>query len=95
VLELTAADSVVAAAERSAERDRAAYQRGETSRLEPARVELQLLRAARARRRAERRLALASLELERAAGGPSPATSEWPDPRQEPDQEASPPGDPV
>ena len=32
-----------------------AYQRGETSRLEPARAELQLLRAERARRRAQRR----------------------------------------
>jgi outer membrane protein TolC len=90
-LELVAADSVVAAAARFAERDRAAYQRGETSRLEPARAELLLLRAERARRRAERRLALASLEIERAAGGPSSATSEWPDPRQDPDEEATPP----
>jgi outer membrane protein TolC len=90
-LELIAADSVVAAAARFAERDRAAYQRGETSRLEPARAELLLLRAERARRRAERRLALASLEIERAAGGPSPATSEWPDPRQDPDKEATSP----
>ncbi len=90
-LELAAADSVVAAAERYAERDRAAYQRGETSRLEPARGELLLLRAAQARRRAERRLALASLDIERSAGGPSPLTSEWPDPRQDPDKEATPP----
>ena len=58
--------------------------------LEPARTELQLLRAERARRRAERRLALAALELERAAGGPpSRASTEWPDPRQEPEEEAT------
>lgn len=91
-LELAATDSVVAAARRLVERDRSAYQRGETSRLEPARAELQLLRAERARRRAERRLVLASLELERAAGGPSSQTSgEWPDPRQEPEEEATQP----
>ena len=47
-LELGAADSVIAAASRQVERERAAYQRGETSRLEPARAELQLL-ARRAR----------------------------------------------
>jgi outer membrane protein TolC len=90
-LEEAAADSVVAAAARFAERDRAAYRRGETSRLEPARAELLLLRAARAHRRAERRLALASLEIERAAGGPSPPASDWPDPRLDPDEEATPP----
>jgi outer membrane protein TolC len=91
-LELAATDSVVAAATRLVGRDRAAYRRGETSRLEPARTELQLLRAQRARRRAERRLALASLELERAGGGPSSqASGEWPDPRQDPEEEATPP----
>ncbi|MGH7581218.1 MAG: TolC family protein [Gemmatimonadales bacterium] len=88
-LELAAADSVVAAAARLVERVRAAYQRGETSRLEPARAELQLLRAERARRRAARGLALASLELEGASGGPTPAGAAWPDPRQEPEEEAS------
>ena len=88
-LELAATDSVVAAATRLVERDRAAYQRGETSRLDPARTELQLLRAERARRRAERRLALASLDLERVAGGPSSqASGEWPDPRQQLEEEA-------
>jgi outer membrane protein, heavy metal efflux system len=87
-LELAATDSVLAAASRLSERDQAAYGRGETSRLEPARSELQLVRAQRARRRAERRLARASLELERAAGGPSPqASGQWPDPRQEPEEE--------
>ena len=88
-LELAATDSVVAAATRLVERDRAAYQRGETSRLEPARTELQLLRATRARRRAQRGLTLMSLDLERVAGGPSSRTSgKWPDPRQEPEEEA-------
>jgi cobalt-zinc-cadmium efflux system outer membrane protein len=90
-LELAAADSVVAAAERLHRREREAYQRGETSGLEPARAELLLLRARRARRAAERRLALASIELERAAGGPPSAEGSWPDPREEPDQEATPP----
>lgn len=87
-LELAAADSVVSAAERLHRREREAYERGETSSLEPARAELLLLRAARARRGAERRLALASIELERAAGGPPSAGGAWPDPRQEPDEEA-------
>jgi len=91
-LELAATDSVVAAAMRLVERDRTAYQRGETSRLEPARAELQLLRAERARRRAVRGLALASLNLERVAGGPSPqASGQLPDPRQDPDEEATQP----
>lgn len=89
-LELVAADSVVASAARLVERDRAAYRRGETSRLEPARAELQLLRAERARRRARRGLVLASLELERAAGAGTKVTRAWPDPRQDPEEEASP-----
>jgi outer membrane protein TolC len=88
-LELEAADSVVAAATRLMERDRAAYRRGETSGLEPARTELQLLRARRAHRRAERGLHEASLDLERAVGGPSSASTEWPDPRQDPDEEVA------
>jgi outer membrane protein, heavy metal efflux system len=89
-LELVAADSVVAAAERLDRRESEAYARGETSGLEPARAELQLMRARRARRAAERRLAQASLELERAAGGPPSADGQWPDPRQDPSTEASP-----
>ena len=88
-LELAAADSLVAAAERLQRREREAYERGETSRLEPARAELQLLRARRARRAAERRLAQASMELDRAAGGPPSAAGSWPDPRHEPGEEAS------
>jgi outer membrane protein TolC len=87
-LELSAADSVVAAAERLHRREREAYERGETSGLEPARSELQLLRAQRAERAAERRLALASLELERAAGGPPSNDGQWPDPRHDPREEA-------
>jgi outer membrane protein TolC len=86
-LEVAGADSVVAAATGLLERDRAAYQRGETTRLEPARAELQLLRARRAERGARQRLTVASLELERAAGGPSPeAADEWPDPRVDPQE---------
>ncbi len=88
-LELGAADSVIVAASRQVERERAAYQRGETSRLEPARAELQLLRAERARRRAQRGLDLASLELERAAGTPGLPRGAWPDPREEPQEEAA------
>jgi outer membrane protein TolC len=88
-LEVAGADSVVATATAGLERDRSAYQRGETTRLEPARAELQLLRARRAHRGAEQRLTLASLELERAAGGPSAeAANEWPDPRVDPEEEA-------
>jgi outer membrane protein, heavy metal efflux system len=87
-LELSAADSVVAAAERLQRREREAYERGETSGLEPARAELQLLRAQRAERAAERRLTQASLELERAAGGPPSTNGRWPDPRQDPREEA-------
>lgn len=86
-LEQAAADSVVSAATRLVERDRAAYQRGETSRLEPARAQLQMLRAQRAHRRATRAMALAALELERAGGGAFPGTGAWPDPRQEPEAE--------
>jgi outer membrane protein, heavy metal efflux system len=89
-LELAAADSVVAAAERLERREREAYERGETTTLEPARAELQLSRARRARRAAERRLSLASLELERAAGGPPSADGHWPDPRQDPNEEPPP-----
>jgi outer membrane protein, heavy metal efflux system len=90
-LELAAADSVVSAAERLHRREREAYERGETSGLEPSRAELQLLRARRARGEAERRLALASLELERATGGPPSNDGQWPDPRQDPKEEVSPP----
>jgi outer membrane protein TolC len=89
-LELAAADSLVAAAGRLLERDSAAYQRGETTRLEPARAELQLARAERARRGAERRLALASIDLERAVGAPlGGGPRSWPDPRRDPEEEAS------
>jgi outer membrane protein TolC len=87
-LEHAAAGSVLAAADRLHRREREAYERGETSSLEPARAELQLLRAQRAERAATRRLALASVELERAAGGPPSTDGRWPDPRQDPLEEA-------
>jgi outer membrane protein TolC len=89
VRELAAADSVVAGAERLQARERAAYDRGETSSLEPARAELQVVRARRARRAAERRLLLAALELELAGGGPPSAEGPWPDPRDDPDEEVT------
>lgn len=90
-LEVAAADSVLTAATRLTERERQAYDRGETSRLEPARAGLQLLRARTARRVAERRLAQASIEIEHAAGGAPSAAGSWPDPRQDPEEEAPPP----
>jgi outer membrane protein TolC len=79
-----AADSVVAAARAFAERAHAAYQRGETTQLEPARAELSLARALRGRTGAERASALAGLALEAAAAEwPDADTARWPDPRKE------------
>jgi outer membrane protein TolC len=88
-LERAAADSVVVAAEALHGREREAYARGETSALEPARAELQLIRARRALSAAERQVDLAGIQLEGAAGGPPSADLEWPDPRLDPDEEAS------
>ncbi len=88
-LELAAADSVVAAADRQLERERDAYSRGESSRLEPARAELQHYRALAARRSAERRAKVAGLHLARAGGGPE-AGEAWPDPRQDEGEEVDP-----
>ena len=87
-LELAAADSVVAAADRLLQRERGAYERGETSRLDPARAELQHFRALEARRSAERGATRAALDLARAAGGPH-AGEAWPDPRQNQGEEAN------
>jgi outer membrane protein TolC len=88
-LERAAADSVVVAAEALHGREREAYARGETSALEPARAQLQLIRARRALSAAERQVDLAAIRLEGAAGGPPSADLEWPDPRLDPDEEAS------
>jgi outer membrane protein TolC len=81
---VAAADSVVAAARAFAERASAAYQRGETTQLEPARAELLLARALRARGAAERASAVAGIALEAAAAEwPDAGEATWPDPRKE------------
>ena len=82
VLERTAADSLVTAAERAAALARSAYDRGETSRLEPAFAELTRVRAERARAAAEARARSAGEALEVATGVWGTAGSaRWPDPR--------------
>lgn len=94
VLERAAADSQVAAAERAAALASAAYQRGESSGLEPALARLSAGRAERVRRAVARRLIAAGASLHGVLGQWSEVTSErWPDPRQDelPDQSASPP----
>ena len=90
-IEQVAADSQVAAAGRSVARARAAYERGETSRLDAALAELAMARAERARRETARRVALAGLAVEAAAGewrGEDGAR--WPDPREESGEEGVP-----
>jgi outer membrane protein TolC len=82
VLERTAADSQVVVAERAAGLATAAYQRGETSKLEPALAQLSVARAERLRRAAERRLTAAGVTLEAALGEwAGSAGKGWPDPR--------------
>jgi outer membrane protein TolC len=81
--ERAGADSVAAAAERVASLARAAYQRGETGRLDGARAELARIRAGAAVHAAARRLELAGLAVEAAAGEwRGQAGEAWPDPRQ-------------
>jgi outer membrane protein TolC len=76
------ADSVVVATTRGLELARAAYQRGETSRLEPAQAELALARARRLARQASRRGFAAALALQAATGEWwGVADESWPDPR--------------
>ena len=82
VLERVAADSQVTAAERAAALARGAYERGETSRLDPALGSLAVVRAERARLAAETRLLVAGQTLDAAVGGWTGAAGEsWPDPR--------------
>ena len=81
VLEAAAADSQVQAARRTAALARAAYERGETSRLDPALAELGALRAERFQHGRASRLAAAAAELEAAIGGPTGEPGKWPDPR--------------
>ncbi|HKU63150.1 MAG TPA: TolC family protein, partial [Gemmatimonadales bacterium] len=83
-LGVTAADSQVVAARALVQRDSARYQRGETTRLEPARSELLLARALRSSRAAGRRLAFAGITLEAVTGDwPDAPRHPWPDPREE------------
>jgi outer membrane protein TolC len=82
-LALTGADSVAAAERAFTARARAAYQRGETSRLEPARAALALARAERARAAAERASTVAGIALEAAAAEWPDTGTPWPDPREE------------
>ncbi len=81
-LERVAADSQIAAAERTRSLAEAAYARGESTRLETALAQLAVIRARRAGREASRSIALAGMALEDATGlwrGASGAG--WPDPR--------------
>jgi outer membrane protein, heavy metal efflux system len=81
-LEAAAADSQVVVAERQAALARAAYERGETARLDPVLAELGVVRAERARRLQAGRLAAAGRALETAIGGSADAEGgRWPDPR--------------
>jgi outer membrane protein TolC len=82
MLERAAADSQVTAATRAADLARAAYERGETSRLDPAFAELAVVRADRTRAAAEARLRAAGQVLDAAAGIWSAGDPRrWPDPR--------------
>jgi cobalt-zinc-cadmium efflux system outer membrane protein len=81
-LEAAAADSQMVVAERQAALARAAYERGETSRLDPVLAALGVLRAERARRLQAGRLAAAGRALEAAIGGSADGEGgRWPDPR--------------
>ncbi len=90
VLERAAADSQVAVARRAAALARAAYGRGETTRLEPALAALTLVRAEGSRQSAETRLLAAGQALEAALGawcsGPG---QRWPDVRATEDLEGA------
>ena len=84
ILQRAAADSQVSAAQRAAGLARDAYQRGETSRLDPALADLTVVRAERSRSVAEARLRAAGQSLGAAAGVWSFETDRsvrWPDPR--------------
>jgi outer membrane protein TolC len=80
--ELATADSIGAAAGLEDSLARAAYQRGETGRLEQARAAVALARAQHVRRESARRLVRAGLTVEAAAAEWRGVTPEaWPDPR--------------
>jgi outer membrane protein TolC len=89
-LERVAADSQVAGARRNLARAQAAYERGETARLDAALARLALVRAERVLRDADRRLALAGLAVEEAAGEwKGGGAMRWPDPRTESGEEGA------
>jgi outer membrane protein, heavy metal efflux system len=85
-LEQVGADSQVVAARRALALSEAAYQRGETTRLDAALAELGVARAERASRAADRTLRSAALALDAALGvWRGVAGTRWPDPREETD----------
>lgn len=82
LLELAAADSQVVVARGAAARAQAAYDRGETVRLDPVLAELGVLRAERSQRLQAARLAAADGALDTSLGGPAAGEpGRWPDPR--------------
>jgi cobalt-zinc-cadmium efflux system outer membrane protein len=82
LVELGAADSLVVAAQRAAQLARSAYERGETSRLEPALADLTVMRAERARAAAEALLRASGENLDAASGiWSATGPARWPDPR--------------
>ena len=82
LLQRAAADSQVAVSGEAAALARAAYDRGETSRLEPALAELAVARAERGRAAVEAQLRSAGEALSTSAGGWRGEPDEpWPDPR--------------
>jgi outer membrane protein TolC len=83
-LERAAADSQVSASASAARLAQAAYERGETSSLEPALAGLAVVRAERLRESARAREASSSAALVSAVGNyPVVDTERWPDPRQD------------
>ena len=83
-LEQAAADSVVVVAERASALAQGAFQRGETSGLEPALADLSVVRAERLRLAALARAGAAARGLASAVGDWEDGRSErWPDPRED------------
>jgi outer membrane protein TolC len=88
LLEQVAADSQVVVAGQAATLAQAAFERGETSGLEPALAALAVARAERLRNAARARMTAAAQALIAAAGNAAALGAErWPDPREEPTTE--------
>jgi len=84
-LESTAADAQVTLSARASALAQAAFQRGETSGLEPALAELAVVRAERLQAAARAQVAAAGGALVSAVGNyPDLSPERWPDPREEP-----------